>query len=129
MIDEALEILEEIEENINHVIKTKIQPGVDAHGGIVKLDNFNMETGVATMLMSGSCSGCASSAATLKQGIENMLKHYIPEVKSVEGVDDPAYNNPYYKKEINPLAPTMSYEEMLNELEQYETEDKKENDK
>ena len=117
-------VQKEIEENINHVIKTKIQPGVDAHGGIVKLDNFNVETGVATMLMSGSCSGCASSAATLKQGIENMLKHYIPEVKSVEGVDDPAY-----KKEINPLAPTMSYEEMLNELEQYETEDKKENDK
>lgn len=119
----------EIEENINHVIKTKIQPGVDQHGGIVKLDNFNMETGVATMLMSGACSGCASSAATLKQGIENMLKHYIPEVKSVEGVDDPNYNNPYYTKEPNPLAPTMSYEEMLNELEQYETEDKKEDEK
>ena len=77
--------------------------------------------------MSGSCSGCASSAATLKQGIENMLKHYIPEVKSVEGVDDPNYNNPYFKKEPNPLAPTMSYEEMLNELEQLETVDKKEN--
>ena len=122
-------VQKEIEENNNHLIKTKIQPGVDAQGGIVKLDNFNVETGVATMLMSGSCSGCASSAATLKQGIENMLKHYIPEVKSVEGVDDPAYNNPYYKKEINPLAPTMSYEEMLNELEQYETEDKKENGK
>ena len=117
----------EIEENINHVIKTKIQPGVDAHGGIVKLENFNMETGVAPMLMSGSCSGCASSAATLKQGIENMLKHYIPEVKSVEGVDDPNYNNPYFKKEPNPLAPTMSYEEMLNELEQNEIVDKKEN--
>ena len=118
----------EIEENINHVIETKIQPGVDQHGGVVKLNNFDMNTGVVTMLMSGSCSGCASSTATLKQGIENMLKHYVPEVKSVEGVDDPAFNNPYYKQEPNPLAPTMSYEEMLKELEQYETEDKKENE-
>ena len=116
----------EIEENINHVIKTKIQPGVDQHGGVVKLENFDMETGIVTMLMSGACSGCASSAATLKQGIENMLKHYIPEVKSVQGVDDPNFNDPYFKKEHNPLAPTMSYEEMLDELEQVETNDKKE---
>ena len=85
-----------------------------------------METGTVTMLMSGACSGCASSAATLKQGIENMLKHYIPEVKSVQGVDDPNFNDPYFKKEPNPLAPTMSYEEMLDELEQVETNDKKE---
>ena len=86
----------EIEENINHVIETKIQPGVDQHGGVVKLNNFNMDTGVVTMLMSGSCSGCASSTATLKQGIENMLKHYVPEVTAVDGMDDPNFNNPYY---------------------------------
>ena len=116
----------EIEEKINHVIKTRIQPGVDENGGVVKLENFDMETGTVTMLMSGACSGCASSAATLKQGIENMLKHYIPEVKSVQGVDDPNFNDPYFKKEPNPLAPTMSYEEMLDELEQVETNDKKE---
>ena len=48
------------------------------------------------MLMSGACSGCASSTVTLKLGVENMLKHYIPEVNKVEGVDDPNYNNPYY---------------------------------
>jgi len=113
----------EIEENINHVIETKIQPGVDQHGGVVKLNNFNMDTGVVTMLMSGSCSGCASSTATLKQGIENMLKHYVPEVKSVQGVDDPNFNDPYYRNEYSPWQPTMSYDEMIDELEQLEKKD------
>ena len=46
-----------------------------------------METGVATMLMSGACR-CVSSTVTLKLGVENMLKHYVPEVNAVEGVDD-----------------------------------------
>ena len=46
------------------------------------------EEGIVTMFMSGSCSGCASSTLTLKNGIEGMLKHYIPEVIRVEGVDD-----------------------------------------
>lgn len=106
----------EIEQEINHVIKTKIQPGVDQHGGVVKLENFAMDTGRATMLMSGSCSGCASSTATLKMGIERMLTHYVPEVKSVEGVDDPEFDNPYYRD--IPPPPNMTYEEMLEELEQ-----------
>ena len=87
---------EEIIENINHIVKNNIQPGVEMHGGIVKLQDFDMETGVATMLMSGACSGCASSTITLKMGIENMLKHYIPEINQVTGEDDPNFNNPYY---------------------------------
>jgi Fe-S cluster biogenesis protein NfuA len=49
------------------------------------------------MFMSGACSGCASSTLTLKMGIENMLTHYVPEVQSVEGVDDPNSGvDPYY---------------------------------
>ena len=47
-------------------------------------------------LLSGSCSGCASSTITLKMGIENMLKHYIPEIKQVTGEDDPNFDDPYY---------------------------------
>ena len=113
----------EIEDNINHIIETKIQPGVDQHGGVVKLENFDMETGTVTMLMSGSCSGCASFTATLKMGIENMLKHYVPEVKSVQGVDDPNFNDPYYRNEYSPWQPTMSYDEMIDELEQLEKKD------
>lgn len=87
---------EQIVEEINHIVEKNIQPSVEMHGGVVKLQEFDMETGVATMLMSGACSGCASSTVTLKLGVENMLKHYVPEVNAVEGVDDPNFNDPYY---------------------------------
>ena len=106
---------EEIIENINHIVANNIQPGVEMHGGVVKLKDFDMETGVALMLMSGACSGCASSSVTLKLGVENMLKHYVPEVNAVEGVDDPEYNDPYYKEmpAYNSWEnPGKSYDEM-----------------
>ncbi len=118
---------EEIIENINHIVKNNIQPGVEMHGGIVKLQDFDMETGVATMLMSGACSGCASSSVTLKLGVENMLKHYVPEVNAVQGVDDPQFNDPYYKEmpAYNSWEnPGKSYDEMLEEMEQIEKKDK-----
>tara|TARA_E500000178_G_C16979597_1_gene735090 strand:+ start:82 stop:366 length:285 start_codon:yes stop_codon:yes gene_type:complete len=88
---------EEIVEEINAIVERNIQPSVAMHGGVVKLENFDMETGVATMLMSGACSGCASSTVTLKLGVENMLKHYVREITAVQGVDDPNFNDPYYK--------------------------------
>ena len=118
---------EEIIENINHIVANNIQPGVEMHGGVVKLKDFDMETGVALMLMSGACSGCASSSVTLKLGVENMLKHYVPEVNAVEGVDDPEYNDPYYKEmpAYNSWEnPGKSYDELLDEMEQIEKEDK-----
>jgi Fe-S cluster biogenesis protein NfuA len=87
---------EEIVEEINAIVEKNIQPSVAMHGGIVKLENFDMETGIATMLMSGACSGCSSSTVTLKLGVENMLKHYVREVNAVQGVDDPNFNDPYY---------------------------------
>ena len=85
---------EQIVEEINSIVEKNIQPSVEMHGGVVKLQDFDMDTGVALMLMSGACSGCASSSVTLKLGVENMLKHYIPEVNAVEGVDDPNFNDP-----------------------------------
>ena len=87
---------EEIVEEINAIVERNIQPSVAMHGGIVKLENFDMETGIATMLMSGACSGCSSSTVTLKLGVENMLKHYVREITAVQGVDDPNFNDPYY---------------------------------
>ena len=77
---------EEVVEQINVLIANQIQPSVAMHGGIVTLHSF--KEGVATMFMSGACSGCGSSTATLKMGIEQLLQYHIPEVKSVEGVDD-----------------------------------------
>jgi Fe-S cluster biogenesis protein NfuA len=86
---------EEISVDIEGIIIEKIQPSVAQHGGVVSLQSY--KDGVATMFMSGACSGCASSMQTLKMGIENMLSHYVPEVKSVEGVDDPDSEvAPYY---------------------------------
>ena len=76
----------EVVEQINVLIANQIQPSVAMHGGIVTLHSF--KEGVATMFMSGACSGCGSATATLKMGIEQLLQYHIPEVKSVEGVDD-----------------------------------------
>jgi len=86
---------EEVIEQINVLIANQIQPSVAMHGGVVTLHSF--KDGVATMFMSGACSGCGSSTQTLKMGIENLLSYHIPEVNSVEGVDDPNSKvDPYY---------------------------------
>lgn len=85
----------EVVEQINVLIENQIQPSVAMHGGVVTLHSF--KEGVATMFMSGACSGCGSSTQTLKMGIENLLSYHIPEVKSVEGVDDEQSEvAPYY---------------------------------
>ena len=91
---------EDIIRDINDIIKRQIQPSVEMHGGVVTLEKY--EDGVATMFMSGACSGCGSSTQTLKMGIENLLTYHIAEVNSVEGVDDPNSGvDPYY----NPWEP------------------------
>ena len=87
---------EEIIKNIEYVINQYVQPAVEQHGGYIKLEDFDIESGKVSVLLQGSCSGCASSTITLKMGVENMLKHYVPEVNAVEGMDDPNFNNPYY---------------------------------
>ena len=85
----------DVVDQINVLIANQIQPSVAMHGGIVTLHSF--KEGVATMFMSGACSGCGSSTATLKMGIEQLLQYHIPEVKSVEGVDDEQSEvAPYY---------------------------------
>ena len=87
---------EEILENIGYVIEQYVQPAVEQPGGYIKLEDFDVESGRVLVLLQGSCSGCASSTITLKMGVENMLKHYVPEVNAVDGMDDPNFNNPYY---------------------------------
>ena len=86
---------ERIIEDIEYIIETKIQPSVAMHGGEVSLHSYSR--GVATMFMSGACSGCASSSYTLQQGILQMLQYYIPEVKNVLKIEDPNSTvDPYY---------------------------------
>ena len=71
----------EIEKKIIKILDTKIRPAVAKDGGDIKFKEFN--EGVVKVELQGSCSGCPSSTMTLKQGVENHLKHYLPEVKEV----------------------------------------------
>ena len=74
----------EIINKINEVLDTKIRPAVARDGGDIKFKEF--KNGIVTVQLQGSCSGCPSSIMTLKQGIQNLLCHYIPEIKSVEAI-------------------------------------------
>ena len=75
----------DIVKQIKELLDTRVRPAVAMDGGDIVYDNF--ENGIVYLHMQGACSGCPSSMATLKMGIENMLKHYIPEVKEVRPVD------------------------------------------
>ena len=74
----------EIISKINEILDSKIRPAVARDGGDITFKSFN--EGVVTVELKGSCSGCPSSVMTLKQGVQNLLCHYIDEVKSVEAV-------------------------------------------
>ena len=79
---------DEIVKDIKSVLEEKVAPSVAAHNGAIGFINFATDTGVATLKLSGSCSGCAMSKITLQRGVEQTLKHYVPEVKSIVGKDD-----------------------------------------
>ena len=69
---------------ILEVLDTKIRPAVAKDGGDIKFESF--ENGIVKVKLQGSCSGCPSSLMTLKQGVQNLLKHYVKEVNSVEAI-------------------------------------------
>ena len=74
----------EIEKKIINILETKVRPAVAKDGGDIKFKEF--KNGVVTVNLQGSCSGCPSSTMTLKQGVQNLLCHYIPEIKEVIAV-------------------------------------------
>ena len=74
----------EIEKKIVQILDQKIRPAVAKDGGDIKFKEF--KDGVVIIQLQGSCSGCPSSTMTLKQGVQNLLCHYLPEVKKVEAV-------------------------------------------
>ena len=76
--------IDEISKKIIEVLDTKIRPAVARDGGDIKFKSF--ENGVVKVELQGACSGCPSSLMTLKQGVQNLLKHYIKEVNSVEAI-------------------------------------------
>ncbi len=77
---ETAEIVAEIKE----LIATRVRPAVANDGGDILFKRFDADTGVVHLTMRGACSGCPSSTLTLKQGVENLLRHYVPEVTAVE---------------------------------------------
>ncbi len=74
----------EIEKKIVKILETKIKPAVAKDGGDIKFIEF--KNGVVKVQLQGSCVGCPSSTMTLKQGVQNLLMHYIPDVKQVEAI-------------------------------------------
>jgi NFU1 iron-sulfur cluster scaffold homolog, mitochondrial len=79
---EAADIVKELKE----IIDARVRPAVARDGGDITFHSWDHEQGVVRLNMRGSCAGCPSSTITLKQGIENMLRHYVPEVNRVEQV-------------------------------------------
>jgi len=75
---------DEVVAQIKELLETRVRPAVAMDGGDIIFHDF--EDGVVYLHMQGSCSGCPSSTATLKAGIENMLRHYIPEVVEVRAI-------------------------------------------
>ena len=80
-LNDTTENLKEIEKKIVQILDQKIRPAVAKDGGDIKFREF--KDGVVKVQLQGSCSGCPSSTMTLKQGVQNLLCHYLPEVKEV----------------------------------------------
>jgi Fe-S cluster biogenesis protein NfuA len=76
----------EIVSQIKELLDTRVRPAVANDGGDIIFRAYDGSSGVVSLHMRGSCAGCPSSTMTLKNGIENMLRHYIPEVTAVEAV-------------------------------------------
>lgn len=76
----------EVVEQIKELIETRVRPAVAQDGGDIIFKGFDGASGVVSLHLQGSCAGCPSSTMTLKNGIENMLRHYVPEVTAVEAV-------------------------------------------
>ncbi len=83
-LNEKSEGLDEIEKRIVQLLEEKIRPAIARDGGNIKFKEF--KDGVVKVQLQGSCSGCPSSTMTLKQGVQNLLCHYLPEVKRVEAI-------------------------------------------
>jgi len=85
IIIDNFDTMSEIEKQIVEIIATRVRPSVAMDGGDIIYRGF--EHGVVKLELRGACSGCPSSSITLKNGIESMLKHFVPEVESVEAVN------------------------------------------
>lgn len=83
-----LEDDDEVVAMIKELLESRIRPAVQEDGGDIRYVGFAVDTGLVTVQLAGSCVGCPSSSVTLKNGVENMLMHYIPEVTGVEALEE-----------------------------------------
>ena len=88
--------LSDLEKKIIKILETKVRPAVARDGGDIKFKDF--KDGKVIVELQGSCSGCPSSTLTLKKGVQNLLCHYVPEVKEVEAIWKKIYFQVYQKK-------------------------------
>ena len=83
--EEETKFTDDVSLRIEEVLNEKIRPAVAMDGGDIRLKSF--KNGVAEVMLKGACAGCPSSTITLKHGVERMIKHYVPEVISVEAIN------------------------------------------
>ena len=83
---EILDDDDEVVALIKELLETRIRPAVQGDGGDIVYRGFDYDTGTVNLELAGSCVGCPSSSATLQHGVQNMLMHYIPEVKGVNQI-------------------------------------------
>ncbi len=83
-LNQTTEDLNDLEKKIIKILDEKIRPAVARDGGDIRFKEF--KDGIVKVQLQGSCSGCPSSTMTLKQGVQNLLCHYLPEVKEVVAV-------------------------------------------
>jgi Fe-S cluster biogenesis protein NfuA len=102
---------DEIVAMIKELIEERIRPAVQEDGGDILYVSFDEETGLVTVELAGSCVGCPSSSVTLKQGVENMLMHYIPEVTAVVALEEEQHDE--QGEEQSEEGVQKSYEERL----------------
>ena len=108
----------EIVKDIKWVLQDKVAPAVAQHNGFINYLDFDTETGIAKLELAGSCSGCAMSKQTLQQGVEDMLKHYVPEVLAIVGEDDQQAVEQGY----TPFIPRNDFPETETESEKLQRE-------
>ena len=110
----------EIIAQIKHIIETNVKPAVASHGGVI--DFVSYDKGHLNLILGGACSGCASSTITLKMGVENMIKHYVPEETSISAEDAP-------NSTVDPINTMDPFMERFDEYEDWNQDESTEKSK
>jgi len=111
---------DEIVAMIKEILEVKVRPAVQEDGGDIHYDYFDPGTGIVSVKLAGSCAGCPSSSATLKNGVEKMLMHYIPEVTAVQALDEEEDDEEYSSSGGNELDGNSSDHVTVTESSQNE---------